>query len=204
MISPLYKLGYLTEQGMVLVAIIAGIAFGYILVSVGMGNARKISAVFYGEDWSVMKIMFSAVVTTMLLTYSAHYIGILDIQLVQLANVNLSAVIIGGLLFGVGMAVGGYCPGTSIVAAVTQKKDAFVFIGGFFVGVWLYAVNYPMISKYLFSENLGKLTLSDIFGVPYGVMVLMVVFIALGTFYLLEKFEGKIYRKAALANNHAS
>lgn len=203
MISPLYKLGFLTEPGMILVAVVAGIAFGYILISVGMGNARKISAVFYGEDWSVMKIMFSAVVTTMLLTYSAHYVGILDLQLVQLANVNMSAVIIGGLIFGVGMAVGGYCPGTSIAAAVTKKIDAFIFIGGFFVGVWLYAINYPLISTYLFSEDLGKLTLSDIFQIPYGVMVLLVVFIALGTFYLLEKFEGKIYRKQTLANNQA-
>ncbi len=201
MIAPFYKLGILTEPGMILVAIVAGIAFGYILVSVGMGNARKISAVFYGEDWSVMKIMFTAVVTTMLLTYTAFYLGMLDIDLIQLANVNLSAVIIGGLVFGVGMAIGGYCPGTSIAAAMNRKIDAFIFIGGFFAGVWVYAVNYPLISKYLFSENLGKLTLSDIFGLSYGVVALIVVGIALITFYFLEKYEGKIYRRAVLSDN---
>lgn len=199
MIAPLYKLGHLTEQGMIVVAVLAGIAFGYTLISVGMGNARKITAVFYGEDWAVMKIMFSAVVTAMLLIYTSYYLGLLDISLLQLANVNMAAVIIGGLILGVGMAVGGYCPGTSIAAAVTRKIDALLFIGGFFAGVWLYAVNYNWISKHLFSTDLGRLTLADIFGVPYGVMVFAVVLIALGTFYLLEKFEGKIYRKPATA-----
>jgi hypothetical protein len=201
MIAPFYKLGTLSESGMILVAILAGIAFGYLLISVGMGNSRKISAVFYGEDWSVMKIMFSAVVTTMLLTYTAFYLGLLDIDLVLLANVNMSALIIGGLIFGVGMAIGGYCPGTSLAAAMTRKTDAYIFIGGFFAGVWIYAVNYPLISKYLFSEDLGKLTLSDIFGLSYGVMALIVVGIALITFYFLEKYEGKIYRRAVLSEN---
>jgi hypothetical protein len=201
MISPLYKMGFLSESGMIVVAIVSGIAFGYLLISVGMGNSRKISAVFYGEDWSVMKIMFSAVVTTMLLTYTAFYAGLLDMDLIQMANVNLLAVIVGGLIFGVGMAVGGYCPGTSIAAAATRKIDAYIFLGGFFVGVWLYAVNYPWISEYLFSANLGKLTLSDIFGIPYGIMALLVVMVALITFYLLEKYEGKIYRRPAPTEN---
>ena len=195
MIAPFYKFGSISESGMIGIGIIAGIAFGYILVSVGMGNSRKISAVFYGEDWSVMKIMFSAVVTTMLLSYSASYAGILDLSLVQMANVNLTAVIVGGLLFGVGMTIGGYCPGTSVAAAVTRKVDAFVFIGGFLAGVWLYAVNYSWISVYLFSENLGKLTLSSIFGIPQGILALVIVLIALSSFILLEKFEGKLYRK---------
>lgn len=203
MISPLYKTGILSEPGTMFIGLIAGIAFGYILISVGMGNSRKISAVFYGEDWSVMKIMFSAVVTTMLLTYTSFYFGLLDINLVQLANVNLSGVIIGGLIFGVGMALGGYCPGTSIAAVVTRKIDAYVFIGGFFVGLWIFAVNYPLISEYLLSENLGKLTLSDIFGLPYGVIALLVVGVALLTFFFLEKFEGKIYRRPVLSENNA-
>lgn len=199
MVAPLYKLGSFNETGLILIAIAAGMAFGYILVSVGMGNPRKISAVFYGEDWSVMKIMFSAVVTAMLLTYSAYYMGFIDINLVQLANVNMTAVIVGGLIFGVGMAIGGYCPGTSLAAAVTRKTDALIFIGGFMVGVWLYAVNYSWIATHLFSENLGKLTLSDIFKIPYGIIVLVVVFIALATFALLEKFEGRLYRKPRLS-----
>lgn len=203
MLSPLYKLGFFGETGMIITALVAGLAFGYILISVGMGNSRKISAVFYGEDWSVMKIMFTAVITTMLLTYTAYYAGLLDVNLLQMANVNMTALIVGGAIFGVGMAIGGYCPGTSIAAVVTRKLDAVIFIGGFLAGVWLYAVLYPWTASHLFSENLGKLTLSDIFNLPYGVMALLVVFIALITFFFLEKFEGKLYRKPAVSESRA-
>jgi hypothetical protein len=203
MLSPFYKLGAFGDSGMIAVALIAGLAFGYILINVGMGNSRKISAVFYGEDWSVMKIMFTAVVTTMLLTYSVYYMGLLDINLLQMANVNMTALIIGGAIFGVGMAIGGYCPGTSIAAVVNRKLDALIFIGGFLVGVWIYAELYPWTAAHLFSENLGKLTLSDIFNIPYGITALLVVFVALVTFFFLEKFEGKLYRKPALSKNQA-
>ncbi len=108
MIAPLFKLGAINYVGMIIIAILIGIAFGYILQSVGMGNSRKISAVFYGKDWAVMRIMFSAVVTAMVLTYISYYLGILDISLVQFARLNLTGQIVGGLLLGAGMVVGGY------------------------------------------------------------------------------------------------
>lgn len=195
MLAPYYKLGFINEFGMIAIALLAGLAFGYILVAVGMLNGRKISAVFYGEDWSVMKIMFSAVVTTMVLTFTAYYFGLIDINLVQMANVNLSGQIVGGALIGAGMVVGGYCPGTSIAASMNRKIDAWVYIGGFMVGIFVYGVAYPFISQYILSANLGKLTLSDVFGLSYGTMTLIIVGIALTTFLLLEKTEGKLYAR---------
>jgi len=108
MIAPFYKLGDINHAGMIIIAILVGIAFGYILQNSGMGNSKKISAVFLGNDWAVMRIMFSAVVTAMVLTYSAYYLGFLDISLVQMASLNLGGQIIGGLLLGAGMAIGGY------------------------------------------------------------------------------------------------
>ena len=196
MLAPFYKFGELNEVGMISAAIFIGIIFGYLLISTGMGNGRKISAVFYGSDWSVMKVMFSAVVTTMILTYSAFYLGWLDLSLVQLAKLNLRAQIVGGMLFGAGMVIGGYCPGTAVAAGATRKLDALIFLIGFFAGLWLFAINYSWISQVLYSEDLGKLTLSDVFQISYGSMSLIVIFAALGTFLLLEKFEGKLYKKA--------
>ncbi|MCP4754975.1 MAG: YeeE/YedE family protein [Proteobacteria bacterium] len=108
MIAPLFKLGIVDQAGMIVIAILVGITFGYILQAVGMGNSRKISAMFYGNDWAVMRIMFSAVVTAMVLTYLAFYLGFLDISLVQLTGLNLTGQIVGGLLLGAGMVVGGY------------------------------------------------------------------------------------------------
>jgi uncharacterized protein len=108
MIAPFYKLGMINHAGMIIVALLVGASFGYLLQSVGMGNSRKIAAVFYGKDWAVMRIMFSAVVTAMILTYVSFYLGILDISLVQLTGLNLTGQIIGGLLLGAGMVIGGY------------------------------------------------------------------------------------------------
>jgi uncharacterized membrane protein YedE/YeeE len=195
MLAPYYKLGFIGESGMIIIALLAGLAFGYILVSVGMGNSRKIAAMFYGEDWSVMKIMFSAVVTTMVLTYTAYYFGLVDVNLIQMANVNLAGQIIGGGLIGAGMTIGGYCPGTSIAASVNRKIDAWIYIGGFMVGIFIYGLAYPWISEYVLSANLGKLTLSDAFGLSYGTLAFIVVGIALMTFFILEKTEGKLYAK---------
>ena len=149
-----------------------------------------------------MKIMFSAVVTAMVLTYSAYYFGLVDINLVQMANVNLSGQIIGGALIGAGMVIGGYCPGTSIAAGMNRKIDAWVYIGGFMVGVFVYGIAYPWISEYVLSANLGKLTLSDVFGLSYGIMAMLVIAVALTTFVLLEKTEGKLY--ARLTTKQAS
>lgn len=108
MIAPLFKLGAINDMGLIVIAILVGISFGYILQSVGMGNSRKISAVFYGKDWAVMRIMFSAVVTAMVLTYLFYYLGLLDISLVQLSGLYLTGQIVGGLLLGAGMVIGGY------------------------------------------------------------------------------------------------
>lgn len=108
MIAPLFKLGFIGYPSMIVIGILVGVAFGYILQSVGMGNSRKISAVFYGEDWAVLRIMFSAVVTAMVLTFLFYYLGLLDLSLVQLSGLNLSGQVIGGLLLGAGMVMGGY------------------------------------------------------------------------------------------------
>ena len=195
-LAPFLKLGYIDDLGMILTSIVAGLVFGYILVSTGMGNSRKISAVFYGKDWGVMKVMFSAVVTTMILTYSSFYLGILDISLVQLTKLNLGAQIYGGLIFGAGMAIGGYCPGTAIAAGANRKIDALIFILGFMVGLWMFAINYGTISEFFMTDNLGKVTLSDVFNLSFGTMSMLVVLTALGTFLLLNKIEGKLYKKS--------
>lgn len=108
MLAPLYKLGAINTAGMIIIAILIGFAFGYILQSVGMGNSRKISAMFYGKDWAVMRVMFSAVITAMVLTYLSYYLGLIDLSLVQLTSLNLGGQIIGGLLLGAGMVIGGY------------------------------------------------------------------------------------------------
>ncbi len=198
MLAPLYQLGSLGDLGMVIVALAVGFAFGYIVENVGFANAGNFTAAFYGNDWRVHKVIFSTVITTMILIYFSHYLGFLDISLIPVPSVRLTPLLAGGAILGAGLVIGGYCPGTSIVASVTRKMDAWVFVAGYFASTFLYAEYYDRFALLIRSKNLGKLTLKDLLGLPYGVIVFFVILCAIATFFIFAKVEGRLYRKKAV------
>lgn len=195
MIAPLYQLGHINDVAMIIIALILGFLFGYLVESSGFANAKNLTAAFYTTDWRVHEIIFSAILTAMILTFLAFYLGFLDISLVQLSVVHLGAQVVGGLILGAGIVIGGYCPGTDIAAAMTRKYDAWVYFFGAMAGIWLYAEVYPNISKFVLSWNLGKMTLSDVFGVPYGVAVQIVVIATVVSFFVLKGLTVRAYSK---------
>ena len=99
-----------------------GIAFGWFLERGGMGNARKLAGQFYFTDLSVLKLMFSAIVTAMLGLFWLSWAGLLDLSRVYVPETFIAPQLVGGLVFGVGFAIGGLCPGTSCVAAATGRQ----------------------------------------------------------------------------------
>ena len=111
-------------------AILSGFAFGFVLERAGFGSSRKLAAQFYLRDMTVLKVMFTAIVTAMLGLAVLRAVGVVDWEAVYVNPTNLGPQVVGGLIFGAGFAVGGYCPGTCIVAATTGKLDAFAFLGG--------------------------------------------------------------------------
>ena len=193
MLAPLYQLGHISDVAMIVIALILGFLFGYTVEKVGFANAKNFTAAFYLTDWRVHEVIFSAILTAMLLTFLAFYMGFLDISLVQLSVVHLGAQIVGGLILGAGIVIGGYCPGTDIAAAMTRKYDAWVYVLGAFTGILLYAEVYPYLSNFVLSWNLGKMTLSDLFGVPYGIAVQIVVIVTVVSFFVLKGLTGKAY-----------
>lgn len=195
MLAPLYQLGHINDVGMILIALLLGFLFGFIVESVGFANAKNFTAAFYLSDWRVHEVIFSAILTSMILTYLAFYMGLLDISLVQLSVVYLGAQVVGGAILGAGVVIGGYCPGTDIAAAMTRKYDAWVYIIGAFAGIMLYAELYPYLSRFVLSLNFGKMTLSDLLGVPYGVAVQIIVVITVVSFFVVKGLTGKAYGK---------
>ena len=185
----------MSDVGMVLVALLVGFVFGYIVENVGFANARNFTAAFYGNDWRVHKVIFSTVITTMILLYFSYYLGFLDISLIPVPSVRLTPLIVGGTILGAGLVIGGYCPGTSIVASVTRKMDAWVFLAGYFISIFIYAEYYDQFARFIRSENLGRLTLTDVLGLSYGVIVFLMILYAIATFFVFAKIEGRIYRK---------
>src|SRR5512146_1007862 len=114
-----------------------GIGFGFVLEQAGFGNCNKLAAQFYLKDQSVLKVMFTAIITAMVLLFWSSALGILDFDQVALNETHLWPGIIGGLLLGVGFIIGGYCPGTSVVSAATLKLDGLVFLLGCMAGIFV-------------------------------------------------------------------
>jgi len=170
--------------------VLTGIAFGFVLEQAGFGNSRKLAAQFYLTEMRVLKVMFTAIVTAMLLIFWAGVLGFVDYGVLYLNPTHLWPGILGGFIFGIGFVIGGYCPGTALVSVATFKLDGVFFVLGLAAGMFAFgeAIG-PFRAFYDQSGFLGDLTLMDVFGLRAGVVVLLVVVMALAMFFAAEKIE---------------
>jgi len=174
------------------VAVAIGIAFGWTLERAGLGSAPKLAGQFYLTDFTVFKVMFSAIVTAMLGAFWLARLGILDLSRVYVPETYLGPQLAGGLLFGAGFVIAGLCPGTSCVAAATGRGDGALVMLGMFAGVLATGLAFAPLRHFYESTARGSLTLPDLLHVPYGVVVAAVVAMALIAF----QFAGRLERRA--------
>src|ERR1044072_2923755 len=174
-------------------------AFGFTLEMSGVGNSRKLAAQLSFADLTVLKVMFTAIVTAMVLTFGAAGLGILTFNQVWVNPTYLASGILGGLIMGVGFIVGGFCPTTSLASASTGKIDGMFFVGGGFVGAFLFSETEKYFDNwYTNSGYFGRVTLDQVFHLPIGVVVLLVVLMALFMFWGAEQLE-RIFGKKNLS-----
>jgi len=168
---------------------IIGGAFGFILESAGFGNSKKLAAQFYFKDLAVFKVMFTAIITAMVLIFLATAAGILDYNLIWVPPTYLWPGIVGGLIMGVGFIIGGFCPGTSLVAVATKKIDGMFFVFGVLIGIFLFGETIASYDVFFNSYFYGRFTLPELFGLSYGTVILAIVIIAIGIFLIAEQVE---------------
>jgi len=180
--APFYKFGLFGDPLSLVVAFCVGIAFGFFLERAGFGSARKLAAQFYLTDLTVFKVMFSAIVTAMVGVFYLSWMGALDLSLIYLGNTYLLPQTVGGLILGVGFVIGGYCPGTSCVAGATGRIDAFFFLGGIIAGIIVFGELYPLLKGFFTATPMGALTIPGMLDLPYGLVVLAVILMAIGGF----------------------
>ena len=166
-----------------------GFLFGAVLETAGFGNSKKLAAQFYFKDLTVFKVMFSAIITACVLVFLSSAFGLLDYNLVWVPPTYLWPGIVGGLIMGVGFIVGGFCPGTSLVATATGKVDGLFFVIGVLSGIFLFGETVDRFDVFFNSSYMGRFTLPQLFGVSYGVVVLGVVLMALFMFWGSERVE---------------
>ncbi len=175
-------------------AVVLGFGFGFCLERAGFGSARKLTAVFYLYDMAVVKVMFTAIVTAMVSLFALSAAGALDLSELYLEPTNLAAQALGGLVFGAGFIVGGYCPGTSIAAMATGRKDGILFALGMLAGVYAYAELTPGIDPWIKATAQGEMTLPSLTGLGMGwyalAFVAFLLFAAWGMGRLEQRFAG--------------
>jgi hypothetical protein len=166
-----------------------GFGFGAVLELAGFGDTRKLAAQFYLSDMTVLKVMFTAIVVAAVLVALASGFGLLDMNRVFVNPTFLPSEIVGGLIMGVGFVVGGFCPGTSLVAAATLKVDGMLFVLGGLFGVYLFGEHVGSYEPFWLSGNMGRFTLPEWLGLSTGTTVLLVVLMALAAFAAAEALE---------------
>jgi rhodanese-related sulfurtransferase/uncharacterized membrane protein YedE/YeeE len=193
--APFFKFGLFGDEASFIVAFAIGIGFGFFLERAGFGSGRKLAAQFYLRDLSVLKVMFTAIITAMTGLYLLSRFGMVDLSLVYLVPTFLVPQIVGGLLLGFGFVIGGYCPGTSCVSAVTGRIDGMVYLVGMVMGLLGFAEVYPYVKNLVTMTPMGQITLPRLFNLPYGLLVFAVVLMAVGAFmggeWAEKKFGGK-------------
>ena len=163
-----------------LLTLVGGVAFGIVLERAGFGSGCKLTAVFYGYDMSVVKVMFTAIVTAMVGLWLLASIGVIDMQEIYIVPTNYAAQLIGGLVFGAGFVIGGYCPGTAVVACAAGRTDAWVFALGLLAGIAIYARYMSGVEQWIRANAIDDVTLPSLTGIATGWWVaLFVVLLAL-------------------------
>jgi len=186
---PLVLTQLLGNIGAYLVFLAIGIAFGYVLEISGFGDSPKLAAQFYFKDLTVLKVMFTAIIVAMVLIFAASAVGLLDYNLIWVNPTYLWPGIVGGLIMGIGFIVGGFCPGTSLVAAATAKIDGVFFVFGVLFGIFLFGETVENFVIFFNSSYLGRFTLMDWLGLNTGTVVVIVVLMALFMFWGGEQLE---------------
>ncbi|MDA3875542.1 MAG: YeeE/YedE thiosulfate transporter family protein [Halothiobacillus sp.] len=181
------------DYGIAGTALASGILFGYVLEQAGFGSPCKLTAQFRLTDWSVFKVMFTAILVAafgILLLQTKNYFGA---QGFFVPTTFLWATVTGAALIGAGFAVGGYCPGTSVVGFVSGRIDGLVFMLGMVIGIFGFAglFDSALIHGIMTSARISEKTLPALLGVsPWVVFAGMIVLAGIG-FWLARMLEGR-------------
>jgi uncharacterized membrane protein YedE/YeeE len=191
MSAPFYKTGLFGYDVSLLIAFVIGIGFGFFLERGGLGSSTKLAAQFYFKDMTVFKVMFTAIITAMLGLFWLSWFGLLNLSLVYVNPTYVFPQLFGGLIFGVGFVTGGLCPGTSCVSLATGKLDGLILLIGILFGIFVFGELFSSISELLYTSSLGQITIFELFNLPQGIVVFIVVLLAIGGFIGAERIENK-------------
>lgn len=168
--------------------LLIGVAMGFLIQRVRASSPAMIAANLRLENLSIIKFMAMTMAVGMMLVYSLSLV-IPDALHFSVKPTYVVGVLLGGLVFGVGFALSGYCPGTCAVGIGEGRRDALVALAGGVTGALLFTLVYTtLIEPIVGLMDFGKITLADVLHVPIVPLALAVgvLFIAITTWLPTE------------------
>jgi len=178
----------------VIAGLITGLVFGFLLQRAHVTRYSVILGQFLFRDFTVLKVMLTAIVVGGLGIWTMVSVGMLEPGQMHIKSAYVAPVILGGLIFGVGMAVLGYCPGTGVAALGDGSRHVIPGILGMIVGAAAFAELTPAMDSLLKAGELtvhgsNKITIADAAGVsPWWIMAAVTAVAAI-VFYVIERWE---------------
>ncbi len=169
------------------IALILGVGFGFALNKAGLTKYHKIVNVFRLTDLAVLKFMMTALVVSMAGLYLLRGLGLVTFPSVPATYVVGN--IVGGLIFGVGMSLSGFCPGTCATGAGEGKLDYLIpGLLGFLVGAGIYGLTYSQVFPAISSiANSGNVVIPDLWNLSPFLSVVLFALMAVFMFYLIDR-----------------
>lgn len=189
--GPLVPFIFSEEFGLLL-AVFIGFGFGFVLEQAGFSSTKKLVGLFYGYDFTVLRVFFTAGVTAMVGVLLMGHYGLLDLEMIYINPTFTRSAIVGGLVMGGGFIIGGFCPGTSVCAASIGKIDAMVFVFGSILGVLAFSESYPLIKDFYMADAMGAVKISDLLGMSDIVFGFALAAVAFAAFYFTWRIENKV------------
>jgi len=159
-----------------------GFIFGYILTRTGITKYPRVMGMLLLKDFKILKFMLTAVTSSMILFY---FLG--DLGLLKVVPKNLDwGKLVGGLIFGTGMGILGYCPGTMAARIGEGKKDSILALLGMAIGIFIYALTIKPVKTALLSSEING-NVFELFGVNKWIIIIPAAILFSGIIYLVNK-----------------
>ena len=190
--GPLIPNGLIGEGWDFVISILLGIAFGFILEASGFSSSRNITGVFYGYNFVVLRVFFTALIVAMVGLMYFDYFDWLDLSKIFILPTYITPMIVDGVIMGLDFILGGFCPGTSFAAVAIGKLDALFFTVGLYLGIFVFSAGFPWIENFYNSGYLGNVTLTDVTGIPAHWIAVVFTVVALSAFWITMFIEKKV------------
>lgn len=173
-----------TGTSALVLAVVFGAAFGWLLHRGRLTSYDTIVNQFRLRDFTVAKVMLTAIVVGGIGVMVLVHLGLAKFHV---RDANLLATIVGGAIFGVGMVLYGYCPGTGLAAIGTGSVHALVGAFGMLAGAMAYAFTFDWVKANILPVwKMGPATLADVTGIPAVAILFALAIAALALFAALE------------------